>query len=532
MKKKPNEIPFGEVAATWLHSNGIAVSDEFVTRELESHSLFPSLISLTDLLDMGGMSYTAIRSSEQYIREFNYPLLAHIKDEHADFMMQVNSAAEWDQNELLKNNWSGIVLFADGKPRWEVKENSTTVKRKRSLIVTGVIALLILLSATGFLFRGQLEVLHIVWGVLSLAGIAISMMTIAKELGMQIKVVNEMCNSVSAFGCDAVLRSKYAKGIGGISIADASLAYFGAQFVFYLLSRWIPSLLPATQLMAIPLIVVAGVSIYTQKYRVKRWCVLCLGIVAVLVLQGAAGIVRLQEIYPAFVPAAVVYFLILQAAICLMLLPLKGTVKDIREKMKQAGELRKWKKDPVLFVHQWQQRPITDTAMWPKELQFGNPDAPLQLTVACNPYCGPCAQAHTVLDELYEQYKELLNIRIRFLCDPEKEIPATIAVRAMLQCAATLQQDHEIAHMLSDWFKHMNLEKWQQQWHADTNIPVQDQLIQHSTWMKTAGIRGTPTFFLNGRELPGRYMLQDLQYLIPVLPSAMMAADTSMPLTV
>lgn len=40
-------------------------------------------------------------------------------------------------------------------------------------------------------------------------------------------------------------------------------------------------------------------------------------------------------------------------------------------------------------------------------------------------------------------------------------------------------------------------------------------------WTRTVGIRQTPTFFLNGRELPEHYTIDDLIVMIPGLQSKM-----------
>ncbi len=73
-----------------------------------------------------------------------------------------------------------------------------------------------------------------IFGLLSLAGLAISIAALGTELGYQSKLVKQVCGTVGNGGCEKVLGSKFAKGFAGITPADASVLYFAAQFFLYL----------------------------------------------------------------------------------------------------------------------------------------------------------------------------------------------------------------------------------------------------------------------------------------------------------
>jgi hypothetical protein len=144
--------------------------------------------------------------------------------------------------------------------------------------------------------------------------------------------------------------------------------------------------------------------------------------------------------------------------------------------------------------------------------------APLQITVACNPYCGPCASSHRQLEELLHRYPDQLKIQLRLLCRPEDAGDSrTTAVIAILQKATTVENNEELQQLFTDWFQYMDFDKWVNKWKPDTNINVDQQLKQHSLWVEQSNIAWTPTFFINGKQLPGRYSLNDLELLIPRL---------------
>ena len=198
------------------------------------------------------------------------------------------------------------------------------------------------------------------------------------------------------------------------------------------------------------------------------------------------------------------------------LYPIKQLIKTNKSNQQKLAELKKWKTDAHLFVTQWQQEQQVDTTIWINDLFMGNPDAPLLITVACNPYCGPCAKAHEQIDGMLEKFEGKLAVQIRLLCNPKNENDQrAIAVKAILRQAAVLSEKKEIQQMLTDWFKWMDYEKWSNKWNDDESIQVHDAMNRHADWLNESNIAFTPTFFLNGKKIPGRYDLTDIQLLIP-----------------
>jgi protein-disulfide isomerase len=246
---------------------------------------------------------------------------------------------------------------------------------------------------------------------------------------------------------------------------------------------------------------------------------LCLGIVAVLILQ--TGIVLLITNFQLLHLTSIqplLFFMLLITVLTVALLPVKGLIKTNNRNQHKLSELKKWKTDAGLFMTQWQQEERVDTTIWENDLILGDINAPILITVACNPYCGPCVKAHIQLDELLHHFPKKVKVLVRLLCnsDAEKD-KRTIAVKAILQQAATLQNNTELQQMLTDWFAWMNYEKWITKWQPDNSTDVYSRLQEHNKWVEHSAVQFTPTFFINGRSLPGRYNLKDVEILIPQL---------------
>jgi protein-disulfide isomerase len=283
-----------------------------------------------------------------------------------------------------------------------------------------------------------------------------------------------------------------------------------------MIAAFYPAVFSVLPILAVAGIVIVAVSLYTQAVVIKQWCALCLGIATILVLQAAAAIALVTS--PTWYSA--VALLAVYALYTLALLPIKSLLKASLSAKPKLAELKKWQNDANLFTAQLEKEQQVDTCIWENDLIIGNPNAPVMITVACNPYCGPCAKAHVELDNLVEKYPDTVKVQVRFLCDPKDlEERRTKAVHAMLGYAETKAAD--VAHTITDWFADMNFDKWRSKY-PELNLngsteKVNEKIEKHSAWVKDADITATPTFFVNGKKLPGRYNLKNIEKIIPAL---------------
>jgi protein-disulfide isomerase len=203
--------------------------------------------------------------------------------------------------------------------------------------------------------------------------------------------------------------------------------------------------------------------------------------------------------------------------LALFLLPIRRLQKiNSSNKIKLIG-LKKWKMDVDLFTSVLQKEQEIDITIWDNDLLVGNLSAPLLVTVVCNLYCKPCAKAHAQLDSLLRRYVNTLKVQVRLVFDHNNQKDKrTIAAKAILQKTAEIDNNY-LQEMLNDWFNWMDYNKWHDKWNPDENIEVGTRLMDHNTWIKNSDIAYTPSIFLNGKKIPGRYSLEDIEILIPQL---------------
>ncbi|HSN60011.1 MAG TPA: vitamin K epoxide reductase family protein [Ferruginibacter sp.] len=503
----------------WLLISGNKANAKYCREEISTHPDYPAMTAVTDFLDRGNMTFNAVQADASYIHEFNYPVLAHIRQPGQEYMHIITHPTEWDRQKDITQHWTGITLFPEKDAKWGNEENNIYQRNtfKNRLFITA----LILTGIVVFIFSAfkASNAGHLFFGLFSLAGLITSIVLLGTELGYQSQIVKQVCGAVSNGGCEKVLKSKYAKGFLGITPADASVIYFGTQFIVYLLGTYFVFLIPSLMLIALCGFGIVAWSIYTQAVKLKQWCVLCLAIASVLMSQGVITLLNTNFQNP-LLPSLTSFllFIFTSGILGLAFFPVKQLMKANKSNQQKLAELKKWKTDVHLFITQWQQEQKVDTTIWKNDLLIGNPEAPLLITVACNPYCGPCAKAHYQLDKLLERFEGKLAIQIRLLWMPDfKNNTRQIAAKGILQKASSITSSHELKNILTDWFDLMDYDLWSKKWRPNNNIIVTESLKKHAHWIEENRITSTPTIFVNGRKLPGRYNLEDLQLLIPNL---------------
>ncbi len=512
--KQQTQTELSAIVYEWLTNSNNKINKDYCQQEITTHADYPAITAVVDFLDAGNMEYQAVHADASHIQEFNYPLLAHIKKPGNEYMHIILNANAWDAQKETTKHWSGITIFPEKNTIWQNDENKEAIKirKQQQLFFATWCSIGILFFLVSTFFRPDLW--YNIFGFFSLLGVFISAAAFATELGIQSNAVKQVCGAVSKGGCEAVLKSKLAKGIFGITPSDAAVLYFTAQFIVYLSSAFFPNIFNALPYIALMGITIAVVSIYTQSVVIKQWCALCLGIASILLFQVLISIFLVNN----FTLYSIVFFAIIAALCIAILLPIKKLLKSTIAAKPKLTELKKMKADVSIFLAKLEKEQRVDITIWENDLIIGNVEAPIMITVVCNPYCGPCARAHMYLDEILERFEGEVKVQMRLLSLPDDDTDKkTVAVKAILQQIRKCKTDKEVRLLLSDWFIQMDFEKWSTTWFNSPNINVNVDMFNHYDWIIKNDIFSTPTFFVNGKKIPSQYGLKDLEKLIPQL---------------
>ncbi|RZJ91798.1 MAG: hypothetical protein EOO20_04050 [Chryseobacterium sp.] len=518
MQDKEPIKEFWQISLKWLKSCGVELNKEYVRDEIVTHQDYPSLTALTDFLDSGSMKYLAVEGSQDYLSAFQYPLLAHIDVPGEQYMRIIETEDDWHSHPGLLQNWSGIVLMPTDERQWYNDDHQEVHKKARQMSIVFISICILMFVSLFIMSRLTIDLYNIWFSLLSILGVAFGLVLFVTELGFQNHIVKQVCGALSDDGCEKVLNSRYASGFLGITPADLTLLYFSSQYVFLFICIFSGVNSSLSFVLSYIGIFPAVWSIYTQSVLIKKWCVLCLGVVTILILQ----FVLVQFYPPIFLDfKEILIFMAVLLLLLLILYPIKALLKTIISNKKSLLELKKFKSDPGLFLYEWEKGISVDTEYWDNEIIIGEPKAPIRVTIACNPYCDPCAQAHFEMEKIMERYPANVCLQIKFLSFNFSNNPLAQKIdeanSLILNTLIKLDDSLEVKKAVDDWFRVMDISQWKKRWRQDDSIDVAPLLSRHFNWISTNQITYTPTIFINGKKLPGLYALKDFAAMIPGL---------------
>lgn len=511
-----------------LSRNKISFDKEELTIQIQSHPSYPSIHSITGVLDHFNISNLAldVPSSESVLKQLPKTFLAQLKtDEGQDFAVitkkkdaitahfTVEEKVTYSQEKFL-NQFTGILIAVE-------KDETAPLNSKTGLLLwrKGLLGLL------GVTFLGLLSLIKppleiVAYTILSVVGIITSIAITKQQLGMQTNLGNAFCSGESNVkDCNAVLTSDGAH-ILGLKLSDLSIVYFGSLLISSIIS--ILFVIDSTPLLFISLAAspVVIYSVYYQYAFAKAWCPLCLIVAAVLVIQaiiGATNLLSLQEI--PLTTTGILLVVVIFLIVLTTWLFLEPNIKSLKELKQQKLDFFKFKKNYALFSTLLEKSPIKDTTITnTSEITFGNPNSDLSIVIVTSPICGHCKPVHEHIEKILNTYENLVHITIRFSVNTEDATSSLLKITSRLTEIYHNDGKENCLKAMHDIYGGMSPEKWLNEWGSCKNTMVYNQILNSQfTWCRDKSINFTPAILINGRSYPSEYVRTDLIYFIEEL---------------
>jgi len=526
------------VATCYLRELKIPVTATSLKEQLRENPYFPSLYSISNVFDRFFIDHTAFKMEKKNLDKVTPPFLAYLSHQSTgkDFVL-VTSVNEDEVKYISENrkpkkiakqellqNFQGIVLKA--VPDENSGEKDFVIKHRKEIAKGNKLKLLIVCAAfifflTVFFFLHSLPPADIVYGFVVLVtktiGVAATILLLIYQIDKSNAFVKSICTVGKQTKCNAVLGSKASK-IFGITWSEAGFFYFAATFSFLLFPSINFSIkvfvLSFASCIVAPYILF---SVYYQWRVVRQWCVLCLTVQAVLTAELIWSIFYFLKpssviVLPsAFTILSAGYYLLIPAILWFVLKPLILKAKD--KNVYKAAYKR------LLYNHETFNYLLQQQATAPDGYQnigitIGNPAAENTIIKVCNPYCGPCAKAHPVLEEIIHKNKNV-KLKLIFAASNDKDDERGIVARHLLEINE--KQNSALTKALDDWYlpNKKDYSAFAAKYPMNGEILKQEKQIElMREWCKEAEITHTPTLFINGRRLPEKYKIEELQYVL------------------
>lgn len=522
--------------------SGVAVSRTFIRQQLERHPDYPSLLAVTDVLNELNMENVSLRVSVDQLEQLSPPFMAHLMVNGDDYFTIVSHASEqvgyidpvsdryvMAGRDQFAKIFTGFVLLADGEAGIPEKDFALRVREERlQLLSFGVPVVLVLLGALTlscltFAMTGFARWAPVSYFLLGLVGAAISALLVWYDVDRHNPMLQKVCAAGKQVDCHEVLDTAQSS-LFGIKWSVIGFAYFSGILV-YLAAAGMGALAIAETLgwFSVAAFPYTVFSLYFQARVARKWCLLCLAVQGVLVLQCVAAFYAgFPQRFPSTAPgiAAVLGVVLPMLLILVLLHVLVVNSRQMREARSLKLELYRLKHRPEVFnallsKQQGTRRPPRDMG-----IRIGNPDARHTIIKVCNPFCGPCARAHALIDELIRHHPAFC-VQIIFTASTNDY--RTGPVRHLMAIAER-GDPVQTQRALDDWYgsRDKDYEAFAARYPMNGELLQQDHKIQSMyDWCKEEQIRVTPTMFISDSQttasdamyqLPDNYGIADLKY--------------------
>ncbi|MBS7256318.1 vitamin K epoxide reductase family protein [Flavobacterium branchiicola] len=496
----------------YLSINNFSNQTEEFEDLFQSHPDFPSLFAITDTFDLLSIENVAVKIEKEQLNELPDSFMAVYKNnivlvtKHGG-TINIESKNEGKKSLVLDDfvqDWDGIVILI------EPNETSKSVNFRTNLNWLYYSLAILALVIVSFI-SNHFGINEIILLFTSIAGLVFSVFIVQEKLGVKNEMVSKFCNMSPKASCDTVISSGKGEISKWVNFSDLPVLFFGIN-VIALLTNPIGSsaIIGILSLLSLPVI---AYSIWLQKWQLKKWCLLCLAISFILILQSAVwAFMREPFIYSL---SAISSYLFSAILIVTAWLSLRPVLTSKMKTEKEAGKLKKFKRNYKVLDFLSKEVPVLAGLDKLTGLQLGSIGADVELLIILSPGCGHCHKAFEDSLELITRYPEKVSLNVLFNINPENEDnPYLVVVERLLEINHSNQGS--ILEAISDWhIKKIGLDKWLAKWSVGPiSMKVNQQIEMQYNWCHENGFNYTPVKIVNNKMFPHEYEINELKYFL------------------
>ncbi|MGZ7107529.1 MAG: vitamin K epoxide reductase family protein [Methanobacterium sp.] len=504
----------------YLVSQNIYVSKSYLKSIVEDHPYGMSIIGLTDTLDFLGISNAAFKITRSDLNDVPFPYLAWIANTKMEEFLLIKSERDLS-GELFKKDWTGIVVAIENETseKIEIAPKEFAIKDNLAMYRPLFFAILLVILYS-YLHAQNIYLSSIIFIILVVLGIGITILIMKHELGLHDSFSDQICTSFKNADCDKVLNYKKSRYLQYISFGDLALSYFFLQAI--LISNnllKIEILFPYLSSISFIIIPFLIISIIYQKFVIKKWCPLCLITIAILFSQSIFFMCTFQHISYIFSVNRTIEIFIIFLLTLVFVYAFKKLIFNNQKYRRQNKTLLKFKFSDNTITKIFQGQRFINFKPHSKEFFFGKVNAPIQLVAYLSPFCKPCVTAFEQLNALAINNSNEISITVRFsLLENEIESSTGKFISHIFQYwsqKSRHEKDPLLIEMLRQWYNVGDLDSFKKNFEINgEHVSITNFINEIISSSRIADINRTPTFFLNGYEVPPDYSAEDLRYVL------------------
>lgn len=499
-----------------LRELNVKVTHTTLRDTILSNPHHPSLLSISESLQRWQVDTLAVKISVEKLQDVPCPCIVHItpdkfiilrkiSDDAVTYLTDQDDELEMSLNEFA-GRWNGHVLIVEKKQE-SGEGNYLSHKRKeywKNHRIPLAIAVLMLIGLVQLIYVNTAFMYVAGTFLINCAGMAVTSTLLWYEYDMENPFIKRFCSVSDTANCATVLFSKGGKLLNLISWSEVGFVYFTGAFFYQLFDinnfYWLA-------MISVPAAAYIIYSIAYQAFVIKKWCMLCLSVQALLLMHLLLGIMT-QQVQQAWANIDVSVKILPAYAIPIIFwLILKPYLYETREKKVLEKQLTKIKTNKDIFEQLLQLQISMKTSPASMGIIMGNPKAPNTVVKVCSPYCDPCGNSYPKINRLLDN--DDWKVQVIFTTGARKNDRDAQAA-AYLLSKATNGHGKQI---LSHWYaveRHKAALPGAGE-EAENNVRKHAGHLQAMhNWCLGENILITPTIYVNGHRLPEQYGITDL----------------------
>lgn len=518
-----------EVVLRILRDSEVKATRDTVRAQLDNHPSFPSFAAVSDVLFTFGIeSFACHIDNCQKLKGVNSSFLAQIryggKELFAVVYAITPSLVDWynpfqHRRETIpcgefENLYSGYVMFFDitGKKDEQGYLYRKSTQRARMLIDFLTFAFMPVCAALGIWQNASIFNFSI--ALLLLIGFIIGTLLLLYENLQENELLMRICSFGEHANCGDILHSDRS-AVWGVPWAVIGTSYYMGSLLACSLSGFSHRVMTLFALLHVFTLLYAAYSIYYQAHVAKKWCPLCLTVQAVSMAVLCCLLIHgiYSELFAPDVSSIVIFTcsLLLSFLFAYSLWLLSSKTKNWHQAKKQLNQL---KYDKNVFNALLTQGRKIEVPTDELGVVLGNPHGGIHIIQVCQLFCGHCAKAHPILQRIADNNSEV-RLQIIFATPPDEKDRQNKLAEWFLSIA---DSDEDIEDVLADWYAlpRNSIDSFMEK-HSSLKghiVENQDKIKKMHQFCHDVKIKGTPTVFINGYELPSSYKIEELLYIL------------------
>lgn len=476
-----------------------------------SHPNYPSLYVITDTLTLVGIENIAAKVPKEEFFELPHSFLAIYKQElvlvekteKEVYVTEENKKRDKISFDTFFNNWDGIVIAIEENENQQVYKTSNKYLKYLALFAT--------LLTFYFLNNNQNFNLILISGfLLSFTGLLIGILIVNEKYGSNVDpLISKVCSFSENTSCTSVIKTSGTLITKWIDFTDLPIVFFASALITQLLNKDSVFVVSAISIFSLPLI---GYSIWLQKSKIKKWCVLCLAISSILLILSLIPLVTTTV----FSIKAMADFFVIGSIALTVWLFIKSYLSINSILTKENSNLKKFKRTPAVLNSLLKPVSNYESIHSFNRILIGETYAPINITLLLSPSCGHCHTAYKEATELYKNFQDKINITILFNVNPNNQQNNYLDV-IFTMLYINRNSPHKILEALNDWhITRMTLESWLAKWNNSSDDFENEKydLYEQYNWCQMNNFNFTPVRLLNDNIYPTEYTVDDIKYFI------------------